>query len=133
MKSIKVPFSFNHGRVSSTSDIPTISEQKITNVLVTTKTERVGIPDYGSGIIGLVHEINDPLVFSDFKFEAIMDLKQGVSSVGISDMQIRQGIYSEDGENVMMIDVAYRLPLGVTQLASLKVAYPGYVTEDTTF
>ena len=133
MKSIKVPFSFNNGRVSATSDIPTISEQKIANVLVTTKTERVGIPDYGSGIIGLVHEINDPLVFSDFKFEALMDLKQGVSSVGISDMQVKQGRSSEAGENVMMIDVAYRLPLGVTQLASLKVAYPGYVTEDTTF
>lgn len=90
----------------------------------------MGIPDYGSGIGGLVHEINDPLVFADFKFEAIADLKQGISTVGISDMQVRQG---QAGENVMMVDVAYRLPLGVTQLASLKVAYPGYVTEDTTF
>lgn len=130
MKSIKTPFSFENGRVRYTYDIPTISEQKITNVLVTTKTERVGIPDYGSGIGGLVHEINDPLVFADFKFEAIADLKQGISTVGISDMQVRQG---QAGENVMMVDVAYRLPLGVTQLASLKVAYPGYVTEDTTF
>lgn len=133
MKSIKTPFSFENGRVRYTYDIPTISEQKITNVLVTSKTERVGIPDYGSGIIGLVHEINDPLVFADFKFEAIADLKQGISTVGISDMQVRQGRYAEAGENVMMVDVAYRLPLGVTQLASLKVAYPGYVTEDTAF
>lgn len=133
MKSIKMPFSFDNGRVSVTRDQKVIAEQKIANVLVTEKLERTGIPTYGSGLINMVHEINDPLVFSDYKTDAVMDLKDNISTASISNMYINNNKLAQEDKNVMMVYVEYRLPLGVTQLASIKVAYPGDITEDTSF
>lgn len=133
MKSIKIPFSFDNGRVSLTRDLSVINEQKIANVLVTQKFERTNIPNYGSGIVNMVHEINDPLVFSDYKTDAIMDLKDSISTSTISNMYINNTRSVREDKNVMMVYVEYRLPLGVTQLASIKVAFPGDITEDTAF
>lgn len=128
-----MPFSFDNGRVSVTRDQKVIAEQKIANVLVTEKLERTGIPTYGSGLINMVHEINDPLVFSDYKTDAVMDLKDNISTASISNMYINNNKLAQEDKNVMMVYVEYRLPLGVTQLASIKVAYPGDITEDTSF
>lgn len=133
MKSIKMPFSFDNGRVSVTRDQETITEQKIANVLVTERLERIGIPTYGSGLLGMVHEINDPLIFSDYRTDAVMDLKDNISTANISNMYMNNNVSLQENKNVMMVYVEYRLPLGVTQLASIKVAYPGDITEDTSF
>lgn len=133
MKSIKMPFSFDNGRVSVTRDQEIITEQKIANVLVTERLERIGIPTYGSGLLGMVHEINDPLIFSDYRTDAVMDLKDNISTANISNMYMNNNVSLQENKNVMMVYVEYRLPLGVTQLASIKVAYPGDITEDTSF
>jgi phage baseplate assembly protein W len=133
MKSIKIPFSFDNGRVSVTRDLETITEQKIANVLVTEPLERVSIPTYGSGLMGMVHEINDPLIFSDYRTDAVMDLKDNISTANISNMYMNNMGSLQENKNVMMVYVEYRLPLGVTQLATIKVAYPGTITEDTAF
>lgn len=133
MKSIKMPFSFDNGRVSVTRDQEIITEQKIANVLVTERLERIGIPTYGSGLVGMVHEINDPLIFSDYRTDAVMDLKDNISTANISNMYMNNNVSLQENKNVMMVYVEYRLPLGVTQLASIKVAYPGDITEDTSF
>jgi phage baseplate assembly protein W len=133
MKSMKIPFSFDNGRVSITRDLETITEQKIANVLVTEPLERVSIPTYGSGLMGMVHEINDPLIFSDYRTDAVMDLKDNISTANISNMYMNNMGSLQESKNVMMVYVEYRLPLGVTQLATIKVAYPGTITEDTAF
>jgi hypothetical protein len=133
MKSMKIPFSFDNGRVSITRELETITEQKIANVLVTEPLERVSIPTYGSGLMGMVHEINDPLIFSDYRTDAVMDLKDNISTANISNMYMNNMGSLQESKNVMMVYVEYRLPLGVTQLATIKVAYPGTITEDTAF
>jgi phage baseplate assembly protein W len=130
---MKIPFSFDNGRVSITRDLETITEQKIANVLVTEPLERVSIPTYGSGLMGMVHEINDPLIFSDYRTDAVMDLKDNISTANISNMYMNNMGSLQESKNVMMVYVEYRLPLGVTQLATIKVAYPGTITEDTAF
>jgi phage baseplate assembly protein W len=130
---MKIPFSFDNGRVSITRELETITEQKIANVLVTEPLERVSIPTYGSGLMGMVHEINDPLIFSDYRTDAVMDLKDNISTANISNMYMNNMGSLQESKNVMMVYVEYRLPLGVTQLATIKVAYPGTITEDTAF
>lgn len=133
MKAIKVPFSFENGGVAHTVDRFRIEEQKIVNVLVTSKLERVCRSDYGAGATTLIYELNDPLVFLDFKTEAMFELADGVSTCRVLSMEGRTDGYLENEETVMLINVVYQIPLGVAQTASLRVAIPGQLTEDTQF
>ena len=133
MKSIKIPFSFEGGRVSSTTNRNTIEEQKIVNVLVTSNFERVFKPTYGAGALNLVYELNDPLVFFDFKTEAMFELRDNISTCKVIGMQMRDTGYIENEENVMMIDVVYEIPPGTIENTSIQLAVPGQITEDTPF
>lgn len=134
MKTIKIPFSFEGGGVAETDDVYRIQEQKIANVLVTSNLERVFLPKYGAGAVELLYELNDPLIFFDFKTEAMFELKDNISTCSIRDISARTGDYVQNGEEtVMTIDVVYELPLGSAQIASIGIANPGQITEDTTF
>lgn len=133
MKSIKIPFSFEGGSVAKTTDRARIEEQKIVNVLVTSNFERVFRPAYGAGAQELVYEINDPLVFFDFKTEATFELAENISTCRIVGMNGRSESNLQNEETVMMIDVFYEIPPGVIQTSSIRIAVPGFITEDTPF
>lgn len=79
MKSIRIPFRFEEGSVMETSNIDTIVKQEIINYFVTTPGERVMNAAYGGGINQLLYEINDPLVLSDYKVDAIPDVNSHLS------------------------------------------------------
>lgn len=133
MKAIRIPFSFQNGKVGETEDVYRIQEQKIVNVLVTSNLERVFLPKYGAGAVGLVHELNDPLVFFDFQTEATFELSDNISTCSIISLQGRTEGYLQNEENIMYIDVVYKLPLGTAEVTTLGLAVPGQVTEDTLF
>lgn len=133
MKALKIPFSFENGSVRETRDRRTIEEQKIVNVLVTSNLERVNRPTYGAGARNLLYEINDDLVMYDFKTEAIDECRSFISTCEVLDIRGRSNDYIQGEENVMMIDVLYRLPLGSTEVISFNIATPGSLTEDTNF
>lgn len=133
MKTIKIPFSFEGGRIGMTDDPYRIQEQKIANVLVTSNLERVFLPKYGAGAIDLLYELNDNLVFFDFKTEAMFELKENISTCSIIDMSARTGDYLNNEETMMVIDVQYLLPQGSAQIATIGIATPGQITEDTAF
>lgn len=133
MRAIKVPFSFEGGSVAHTTDRNRIEEQKIVNVLVTSNLERIFLPKYGAGALGMVYELNDPLVFFDFKTEAMFDLGENISTCSVLNMRAASESYFENEETVMMIDVIYKIPLGVAQSMNLRLAVPGQLTEDTPF
>lgn len=133
MKAIKIPFSFEGGSIGVTKDRKRIEEQKIVNVLVTSNFERVFLPTYGAGATNLVYELNDPLIFFDFKTEALFDLRENISTCEVVNMQGRTESYYENEETVMMIDVMYQVLPGTAEIASLRLAIPGQITEDTPF
>lgn len=133
MKALKVPFSFENGKVAQTTDRFRIEEQKIVNVLVTSNFERVFRPAYGAGATTLIYELNDQLTFLDFKTEAMFELADHVRTCSVLDMQGRTDGYLENEETVMLIDVIYQIPLGVAQTTTLQIAVPGQVTEDSPF
>lgn len=133
MKSIKIPFSFENGSIRETRDRRTLEEQKIINVLVTSDMERVNRPFYGAGARDLLFELNDELVFLDFKTDALDECRIYISTCQVADIRGRMTDYISGEESVMMLDVLYNIPFGTTEVVTVDVAIPGQVTEDTDF
>lgn len=116
MKAIKLPVSFSGGRLQTTTDVNTIIRQKIIDVLVTSKQERVMLPDYGGDAYTLLYEMMDPTVFADFKTDAIQELSRHVTGAQIIDIVINTGdalqntIQNADYDTSVNITVYYRIP-----------------------
>ena len=132
MKAIRVPFSLIGGGIGETGDPARIAEQKIINTLVTNNGERVMNHNFGASTARLLFDINSSLEFSDFKTDAIQELKRSVSGVDIIDIRINQSFYNQVADpTTATITVIYRLPLGSVQATSFNVAIPGQIAEDT--
>jgi len=126
MKSISIPFSIAGGRVSTTSNIDTIIRQKIIDVLLTNRYERMGIPNYGAGVNGLLYETIDELIVSDFKLDAIAEIHRRVRDVTIHDIVVNQ---SFTDETELYVTVYYALPLSKTD--SLTITLTDVLTEES--
>lgn len=132
MRAIRVPFSFNGGRINYTIDPSTIAEQKIANVLLTNTGERVMQPNYGASTSRLLFDITSPMEFSDYKVDAIQELRGSVSKTDIIDLRVNNSFYSQTGEpTTANVNVLYRLPLGSVQATTINIAIPGQLSEDT--
>lgn len=124
MKSLRVPFRIDGGSVGSTDDPVQIIEQKIINVLVTGKLERIGLPLYGAGIQELVFEDIDELVELDFKTDTIAEILENVTGLDVADVRVRQ----ED--TTAIVTVYYRTPLEATRAVSVR-ASAGFLDEES--
>lgn len=134
MKAIRVPFSFDGGRINYTNDPATIAEQKIANVLVTNTGERVMQPNYGASTSRLLFDITSPMEFSDYKVDTIQELRSSVSKTDIIDVRVNNSFYSQTGEPTTAdVNIVYRLPLGAVQAVTVTIAVPGQLSEDTSF
>lgn len=132
MKAIRIPFSFDGGRINYTNDPATIAEQKIANVLVTNTGERVMQPNYGASTSRLLFDITTPMEFSDYKVDALQELRSNVSKTDIIDVVVNDSFYIQAGEpTTAYVNVFYRLPLGSIQATTVSIAVPGQLSEDT--
>lgn len=118
MRSISVPFRFSGGRVVATRNYDSIVRQKIIDVLTTSPAERMGLPNYGANIYGLLFEPIDSLIESDFKTDAIIEIQDRVSGVTIHDIRITQ---SDLSESTAEVTVYYSLPLSPAQTLTFTV------------
>lgn len=134
MKSIKVPYSFSGGKTSATSSTVTVAEQKIVDLLVTSKFERLMRHRYGAGLQRLLFEPIDDLALADFLIDARQDAKESIGRVDILDIKIVQPnvvtTYTSP-ETTIGVNVVYKLPLGSPRMMRFNVAIPGELTEDT--
>lgn len=112
MKSIYIPFQISNGSVRTTTLTERIIEQKILDVLTTSKYERVMNSQYGSDVYGLLFDIMDEAVMAEFKVEAMLDLQEHVDGAQIVDIQFRSGNSSGewDYNTSLGITVTYRIP-----------------------
>ena len=113
MKAIKIPFSFKNGGVTETTDITLITEQRITDVLVTNSGERAINTGYGAGVRSLIYEPLDTLAFDDYKEETLRELNEVLDSGHVVDFVMNypdsyQLAYPED--SVVEITVKYLVP-----------------------
>jgi phage baseplate assembly protein W len=134
MKSIKIPYGFSGGKTNVTSSLITIAEQKIVDLLITSKYQRLIRHRYGAGINRLLFEPIDELSISDFLIDARQDAKEYISRVDILDLKImpqgKLSMYTND-ETTVGVNVTYKLPLGSPRVVKFNVAVPGALTEDT--
>lgn len=131
MRTIKLPISFQNGRLATISDINQIIKQKIIDVLVTSKNERVMIPEYGSGAYSLLYESMDPTVFADFRADALQELAVNVTGATILDVVLAEGISlgSGDYNTTLTINVVYQIP--PYPITSTTFSISDVLTEDS--
>jgi phage baseplate assembly protein W len=110
MKAIKTPISFSNGKLVTTTDIEEIIKQKILDVLVTRPGERLMFPDYGADLYSLLYERLDPLVFADFKAEALLDIQDAVTGAKVLDITAAIGGLYAPEETTLNITVTYQIP-----------------------
>jgi hypothetical protein len=134
MKAIKIPFQFSGGKTATTSSMSVATEQKIVNVLVTQKYERVMRHKYGFGIQTLLFDVIDEIELTDHIVEAKSDIQAAVSDVSILDVKLAptNSIAAFGSpETTLGITVVYKLPLGSPQLVKFDVVSPTNLTEDS--
>lgn len=113
MKSISIPFRFDNGGVAETSDIDTITQNKIVDVLMTVPGERAINVGYGANLKSLLYEPMDSLVFDDFKSDALAAINETLDSGKVMDIAITypnspQMAYPED--STIAVSVRYLIP-----------------------
>lgn len=113
MKSISIPFRFFEGGVVATSDIETITEQKIVDILTTSPGERAINTGYGANIRSLLYEPLDTLLYDDFKTDAISAINETLDSGKVIDISVTypdspQMAYTED--STIAVQVRYQVP-----------------------
>jgi hypothetical protein len=124
LKVIKIPFSFTDGGVAETTDILKATEQKIIDNLTTRTGERAINTNYGLGIQNLLYEMVNPLVFDDFKTDAIIRLNNELDSGKVLDMSISypnspEMAFVED--SVISVNIVYSMPMNGTRTLTFNV------------
>ena len=136
MKSISIPFRFENGKVADTMDIGTIARQRIGDVLATRGYERVMQPGYGAGISDLLFEPLDPLVFADYKIDALSAINENVSVATINDLRVQSGNsvqYNDEGQSTLKVSVVYSVPNLGTATYTVTVNTNKILTEESAF
>jgi len=122
MKSIRIPFSFEEGSVSSTTNVDTIVGQEVVNYFMTINGERIMNQQYGGNLPKLSFEINDPLVLADYKLDAISDVNSNLSFGKVLDIAV---LDSENTtfyeENVATVLVRYAVTPRTVSTVKLTV------------
>jgi phage baseplate assembly protein W len=130
MRSISIPFQFVNGKVGETTNDDKIARQRILDVLATDKYERVNRPEYGADIRSLLFEPLDPLIFADYRVDAIRDINDYVSNAKITDLQIREGNTSYQ-DSTLVVRVMYRTAATGTSTFVATISGNTILTEES--
>ena len=135
MLSVSIPFRFENGKVAETNNDSVIAKQRIIDALTTDRFERVNRPEYGVSVKSLLFDNLDPLVFADFRVDALRSLNDYVSNAKIIDLQIRNGSPSIQGgnqENTLLLRVVYRTSDGQVATFVTDLSPTTFLTEEST-
>lgn len=115
MKTIAVPFRFASDTkgVAEISTLSQIIEQQIIDILTTSSGERVMNPRYGAGLRNLLFEMMDPLVFAEYRMDAVAELNEYLTLGRVVDINIsvpEEVFYGENTDSTINIAVKYIVP-----------------------
>lgn len=132
MLSLKVPFTFEDGEVTTVSNVDTIVKQDIVSYFMTSNGERVMNGVFGGNLSALVFEINDPLVLADYKVDTFPNVNSNLRFGNVLDMFIlntnaQQASYED---NVLPIAIQYAVSPRTISTIRLNVNVP-YFTEES--
>lgn len=136
MPSIRIPFQVNDsGSVGSVSTPEKIIEQKIIDILTTSRFERVMRPEYGSGAYDLLFEPVDELVYGEFRTDALDEINRNLTSASVVDVIIapaQQPYFNDSLSSTIEITVRYMSrPQGVKTF-TFQIADTSLLTEEST-
>lgn len=134
MTAISVPFRIaDNGRVAVTTDIEEAARQRIMDVLVTTKGERVMRPIYGAGAYDLLFEPVDDLLYGEFRVDAMNELNLNVSGVAVQNIIVEPATpyLTDDFLTTLDVSVQYKVGLSNSSLFSFSVGDAGTLTEES--
>lgn len=135
MPTVKIPFSISsNGTVSQVTDARRAVEQRITDVLVTTKGERVMRPAYGAGMTELLFEPIDDLLYGEFRVDGLDELARSVSGVTIEDLSITpadSGL-TDMYETSLNVGVTYKVGPFDRGAVSVYLGDPNNLTQEST-
>lgn len=134
MRSISIPFRFVNGKVADTENNGVIAKQRIIDALTTDRFERVNRPEYGIAIKSLLFDNNDPLVFADYRIDAIRNLNDYVSNAKIMDLQMKSGNTVSYGneDSSLFVKVVYQTSDGNTATFVANLTAGTFITEEST-
>lgn len=126
MKSISVPFSFasDTGGVATVSSIDSAMRQNIIDILTTSPGERVMNFNYGANIRNLLFEELDPLVFAEYRMDAINDLNSLLPFGKVTDVQIGvpyDSLSGLDTDTTISVSVKYIVPPYDTSVVTFNI------------
>lgn len=124
MKSIAIPFRYVNGSTYGLTDPSLIVEQKILDVLLTSRRERVMNPRYGADVYSLLYEMMDDNILADFKVETMLELRNNVDGAEIVDIQFAANNLLGDSEynTTLQVTVLYRIPPGSIKTVTFSVS-----------
>ena len=135
MTTIAVPFKIKeNGKIGEITDQKKAAEQRIIDVLVTTKGERVMRPAYGGNAMELLFEPVDDLLYGEFRVDALNELSRFTSGVNIEDLIVSpaDSFSSDDYETTLNIGVRYSVGPFDRQTFSFYLGDPNILTQEST-
>lgn len=134
MSTIKTPFSISeYGTVSFVTDPKKSIEQRITDVLVTTKGERTMRPMYGASISELLFEPVDELLYGEFKMDGLDELARSVTGVSIENLSIvpATSAMTDMYETSLDVSVSYKIGPFDRGYVSVYLGDPNTLTQES--
>lgn len=138
MKSISVPFRFTSDTkgVATTSDIKKIVEQHIIDILTTSPGERVMNHGYGANLRGLLFEEMDPLVFSEYRIDAMNIINSTLPFGQVVDIRISvpyETFSGTDTDTTIRVSVHYVVPPFEASVVTFNINNTDTITMGASF
>lgn len=131
MTILKMPIEINSsGKLATVSKADEMIKQKVLDYLSTSNFERPMIPLYGANTNVLIYENFDPLVFEEYKLEALQGLQRNVAGALITNMTV-SGPNGLKDDSTVTIAVEYQIPTFGRRQARLDIVLPNDLNEDS--
>lgn len=130
MKTIRIPFRFEEGSVLATQNVDTVVKQQIVNYFMTNIGERIMNSNYGGNLPNLVFEINDPLIFADYKVDALSEVNSYLSFGKVLDFGFVDSTNDLSAEN-NVATLVVRYSVAPRTISTVKLVVNTTFTEES--
>ena len=130
MSIIKMPMNISpSGKFAAIQDIEGIVKQKFVDYLSTSVFQHPMLPMYGANTNVLLYENFDPLVFEEYKLEALQGMQRNIAGVQVLNLAIEGP--SNFNDSTIRMTVEYQIPTVGRQQAIVTVVLPSDLTEES--
>jgi len=130
MSIIKMPMNISpSGKLAAIQDIEGIVKQKFVDYLSTSVFQHPMLPMYGANTNVLLYENFDPLIFEEYKLEALQGMQRNIAGVQVLNLAIEGP--SDFNDSTIKMTVEYQIPTVGRQQATVTVVLPSDLTEDS--